>query len=350
MAAGQKIYTLTCFIGRGIPSPKRDPVSMDDPRPRIVVSKCLGFDTCRYNGATIEDPFVEKLGTFVDYEPVCPEVAIGLGIPRDPVRIVTDKDRRYLFQPATELEFGRRMEEFADQYLSGLKQVDGFLLKNRSPSCGPHDVKIYRGFHKTASVFMGSGFFGGEVLVRFKGKPVEDEGRLKNFTIRENFLMRVFALARFRNVRKEPSIRGLVDFHTRNKYLLMAFNQSRMRELGRVVANHRDFGKSAEAVITRYGGDLEALLDRFPRLSSIINVLMHMFGGFKDVLKPGEKRFFLNSIEEYRDERIPLSVILHMLEAWAVGHDNQYLLEQTFLRPYPLDLVEITDSGKGRKF
>jgi uncharacterized protein YbgA (DUF1722 family)/uncharacterized protein YbbK (DUF523 family) len=323
---------------------------MDYLRPLIVVSKCLGFDNCRYNGATIEDRFVEKLGIFADYEPVCPEVAIGLGVPRDPVRIVADKDRWCLFQPVTEREFGRQMEDFTDQYLSGLKEVDGFLLKNRSPSCGPRDVRIYRGFQKTASVFMGSGIFGGEVLARFKGKPVEDEGRLKNFTIRENFLMRVFTLARYRDVRKAPSIGSLVDFHTRNKYLLMAFNQSRMRELGRVVANHRDFGKSAEAVIARYGEDLEALLDRFPRFTSIINVLMHMFGGFKDVLKSEEKRFFLNSIEEYRDERVPLSVLLHMLEAWAVGHDNRYLLEQTFLRPYPLELVEITDSGKGRKF
>jgi uncharacterized protein YbgA (DUF1722 family) len=197
---------------------------------------------------------------------------------------------------------------------------------------------------------MGSGFFGGEVAARFRGKPIEDEGRLKNFTIRENYLMRVFTLARYRGLRTEPSIRGLVDFHTRNKFMLMAFSQTRMRELGRMVANHRDFGERPEAVVSRYGAELETLLDRVPRFTSIINVLMHMFGGFKTVLKPEEKRFFLNSIEEYRDERIPLSVLLHMLEAWAVGHDNRYLLEQTFLRPYPLELVEITDSGKGRKY
>jgi uncharacterized protein YbgA (DUF1722 family)/uncharacterized protein YbbK (DUF523 family) len=323
---------------------------MDYPRPLLVVSKCLGFDHCRYNGATIEDRFVEKLGDFVDFQPVCPEVEIGLGIPRDPIRIVVDNGKRYLFQPATEQEFSRQMVDFTDRYLSGLRGIDGFLLKNRSPSCGPGDVKSYRGFHKTASTFMGSGFFGGEVVARFRGKPIVDEGRLKNFTIRENFLMRVFTIARYRKLRTEPSIRGLVDFHTRNKFMLMAFSQTRMRELGRIVANHRDFGKSPEAVIERYGEGLEALLDRFPRFTSIINVLMHMFGGFKEALKPEEKRFFLNSIEEYRDERIPLSVLLHMLEAWAVGHDNRYLLEQTFLRPYPRELVEITDSGKGRKY
>ena len=323
---------------------------MDHTRPLIVVSKCLGFDHCRYNGATIEDRFIEKLGEFVDFRAVCPEVEIGLGVPRDPIRIVVDNGRRYLFQPATEQEYSRQMSDFTDHFLSGLKEIDGFLLKNRSPSCGPGDVKIYRGFHKTASTFMGSGFFGGEVAARFRGKPIEDEGRLKNFTIRENYLMRVFTLARYRGLRTEPSIRGLVDFHTRNKFMLMAFSQTRMRELGRMVANHRDFGERPEAVVSRYGAELETLLDRVPRFTSIINVLMHMFGGFKTVLKPEEKRFFLNSIEEYRDERIPLSVLLHMLEAWAVGHDNRYLLEQTFLRPYPLELVEITDSGKGRKY
>jgi len=323
---------------------------MDYPRPVIVVSKCLGFDHCRYNGAIIEDRFVAKLGTFVDYRPVCPEVAIGLGIPREPVRIVVDGGERHLFQPATERDVTKEMRGFTNHYLSGVEGVEGFLLKNRSPSCGPRDVKIYEGFHKTASAVMGSGIFGGAVIERLKGKAIEDEGRLRNFTIRENFLMRIFTLARYREVRNKASIQGLVDFHTRNKFLLMAFNQSRMRELGRIVANHRDFGRTPEGALSHYGENLEVLLDRIPRFTSIINVLMHMFGGFKDLLSADEKRFFLNSIEEYRDERIPLSVILHTLEAWAIGSKNQYLLNQTFLRPYPRDLVEITDSGKGRKY
>jgi uncharacterized protein YbgA (DUF1722 family)/uncharacterized protein YbbK (DUF523 family) len=319
-----------------------------DIRPNIVVSKCLGFDRCRYNGAVIEDRLVEKLAAYVDFEPVCPEVEIGLGIPRDPVRIVEEGGRLHLFQPSTERDVTDEMDAFSLRYLSGLSDVDGFLLKNRSPSCGFGDVKIYRGFSASASTVRGSGLFGARVMELFKGKAIEDEGRLKNFTIRENFLTRIFTIARFRGVEQDPSIQNLIDFHTRYKYLLMAYNQSRMRELGRIVANHRDFGSRPEEAIALYRKNLEALLDRMPRFTSIINVLMHMFGGFKDVLHADEKRFFLKSIEEYRDERIPLSVLIRILEAWAIGHRNSYLLGQALLKPYPLELVEITDSGKGR--
>lgn len=316
------------------------------PKPIIIVSQCLGFAHCRYDGQTIENPFVPRFQEFVEFRPVCPEVEIGLGIPRKPIRIVTVEGRNRLYQPATERDVTQKMETFVDSFLNSLAEVDGFFLKSRSPSCGTQDVKIYPGFENVARTFKGSGFFGGEVLKRFDGLPVEDEGRLRNFTIRENFLTKLFTFARLRDVKKSGSMKALIDFHTTHKLMLMGYNQTQMRALGKIVANQAQSG--FDAVVSAYEHHLKLALASIPKFTAMINVLMHAFGGFKEVLSKEEKQFFLESLEEYRDERIPLSAVLHVLRAWAIKYDNAYLLTQTLMEPYPHELVEMTDSGKGR--
>jgi uncharacterized protein YbgA (DUF1722 family)/uncharacterized protein YbbK (DUF523 family) len=316
------------------------------PKPVVVVSKCLGFAHCRYDGQTIENPFVPRFQEFMEFRPICPEVEIGLGIPRKPIRIVTVEGKNRLYQPTTERDVTQAMETFVENFLNSLTEVDGFFLKTRSPSCGTQDVKIYPGFGNVSHTFKGSGFFGGEVLKRFDGLPVEDEGRLRNFTIRENFLTKLFTFARLRDVKKSGSIKALIDFHTTHKLMLMGYNQTQMRILGKIAANQEQNG--FEAVISAYEQHLKLALASMPKFTAMINVLMHAFGGFKAVLSKEEKQFFLESLEEYRDERIPLSAVLRVLRAWAIKHDNAYLLTQTFMEPYPPKLVEISDSGKGR--
>jgi uncharacterized protein YbgA (DUF1722 family)/uncharacterized protein YbbK (DUF523 family) len=316
------------------------------PRPVLVVSKCLGFAHCRYNGQVISDHTIEALKEYVHFHPVCPEVEIGLGIPRDPIRIVEVDGANVLYQPSTGKDLTNKMKSFVSAFLDNIGEVDGFILKNRSPSCGPADVKVYNSLNKDAGSKRGKGFFGGQVVEGFSEKAIEDEGRLKNFSIREHFLTKLFTLARFREMLGECSLNALIEFHTNNKYLLMAYNQAQLRTLGRIVANHE--GKDTDVVLELYELHLKEALSRMPRFTSIINILMHAFGGLSRNLKSEEKRFFLNSIEEYRDERIPLSTLIHLIEAWAIGQNNTYLLAQTFIRPYPLKLVEITDSGKGR--
>jgi uncharacterized protein YbgA (DUF1722 family)/uncharacterized protein YbbK (DUF523 family) len=315
------------------------------PKPTVVISRCLEFDRCRYNGQVIPDTFVRSLKDFVDFQPVCPEVSIGLGIPRDPIRIVSEGDKKILYQPATGRDITSEMERFTKEYLNSLKEVDGFILKHGSPSCGLKNVKVYSGREQVTRTFKNSGFFGGKVLEVFPGFAIEDEGRLKNFTIREHFLTSIFALARFRKIRR-GSIQQLIDFHTKNKLLLMAYSQTRMRAMGRIVANRE--GIDIGTLISRYEDELRNALNRPPPFTSMINVLQHALGGFSDDLSKEEKRFFLNSIEEYRDERIPLNTLLYILKTWSIRFNNQYLLSQIFMEPYPRELVSITDSGKGR--
>jgi uncharacterized protein YbbK (DUF523 family) len=178
-------------------------------KPRIVVSKCLGFAACRYNGLMISSPLVRKLKDQVDFIPVCPEQEIGLGVPRDPIRIIEDKGKRRLYQPATGLDLTKEMNAFINSFLKTLGQVDGFLLKSGSPSCGIKDVKVYPKLTKRHRPVTEKsyGFFGGRVLELYPGLAIEDEDGLKNPAIREHFLTRIFAQVCSRKIPISASIK-----------------------------------------------------------------------------------------------------------------------------------------------
>lgn len=318
------------------------------PRPKIVVSECLGFAGCRYNGQTIPDNFVDKLKKYVDFLPVCPEVEIGLGTPRDPIRIAEVDGTTILYQPASGRDLTDNMIRFVDKYLTQLTEIDGFILKNRSPSCGPGDVKIYMGMDKSTMTSRGSGFFGGAVLDRFPQAAIEDEGRLKNFQLREHFLIKLFTMARFRTTAAIGKMGELVKFHSEHKLLFLAYNESHYRLSGRIVAN--DEKHSLERVLADYLSELTMILSKPARYTGMINTVLHSFGGISGHLSAEEKRFFLNTVEEFRDERIPLSTLFHLLNAYAIRFNSAYLKNQIFLNPYPRELTEITDSGKGRNY
>jgi uncharacterized protein YbgA (DUF1722 family) len=273
-------------------------------------------------------------------------VEVGLGCPRDPIRVVERDDERHLVQPATGRDVSDDMRAYAARTLDAVGDVDGFLLKSRSPSCGIKDVKIYGGPEGKQPHARGEGFFGGAVLERFGDLAVEDEGRLNNFRIREHFLTNLFTLAAFREVKAGGRMRDLVAFHSRNKGLLMGYNQTQLRAMGRIVANHDQ--KPAAEVFAAYGERLAQSLARPPRFTSMINVLMHALGHVSEGLQAEEKAFFLDGLQRYREGKVPLSVLTTLVRSWAVRFDQPYLTEQTYLQPYPEALVEITDSGKGR--
>ena len=315
-------------------------------KPILIVSKCLGFAHCRYNGLIISDEFVEKLKNYVEFNPVCPELEIGLGVPRDPVRVVKVNGDIRLIQPSTGRDLTDTMLNLTESFLDSVSAVDGFILKSRSPSCGTKDTKIYPSAESHAMIDKGSGFFGRAILNKFPYLAVEDEGRLTNFRIREHFLTRIFTFAGFRKVKALNSMKDLVKFHSENKLLLMSYNQKEMRELGRITANNG--GKTTEEVIKDYEQHLYRAFYQAPRYVSNINVLMHGLGYFSDSLTHEEKAFFLDSLEKYRLRKVPLSVPLNILRSLIVRFKEDYLIRQTFFDPYPEGLMEITDSGKGR--
>ena len=313
-------------------------------RPTLFCSQCLGFAACRWNGVTVRSEAIAALMPHVEFITACPEVEIGLGVPRKPVRIVRVNGEPRLLQPDTGGDFTAAMAACVQRIMADLPEVEGFILKTRSPSCGPYEVKMYDG----AAVARTAGFLGGAIVERF-GKPaVEDEGRLTNFTLRERFLIKIFALADFRRARRTGRIAALQDFHARNKLMLMACHQSGQKALGRLLGN-RD-KRSFDAVAADYEQYLIQALRYGPKPGQVINVLMHALGYFKKELRTREKALFLDLLEQYRAGRVPLSAPTAVLSAWIARIEEPYLAQQTFFAPYPPELVTITDSGRGRDY
>lgn len=322
-------------------------IKMDEEKilPKVVVSKCLGFEACRYNGQLQKDDFISRLNNHVEFVTVCPEVSIGLSTPRNPIRIVNENGNMKLIQLKTDLDFTQNMFEFSEEFFGGLDKVDGFILKSRSPSCGIKDVKIYSSREKSANSSKGRGLFGGTAIDRYPFIAIEDEGRLKDFKIREHFLTKLFMMTRFRKIKVTQSPALLMKFHSDNKLLLMAYNQKELRILGNIVGNN-DHKPIAE-VFTEYEIHLSKALSKASRYTSNINVFMRAMGHFSERISHKEKEFILDTIEKYRKGLVPFSGPLYVIKSYIVRFDENSLINQTFFEPYPEELVDLRDSGKG---
>lgn len=315
----------------------------DFARPKLVISKCF-FEKVRYNGLGVNDSFVIQLKDHAKIITVCPEMEIGLGVPRKPIRVVEADGERKLIQPETGLDFTEAMQKFTGEFLASLKDIDGFIMKNASPSSGIKDVKIYPSAEHKSPNNRGAGFFGGAVVEQFSPLAVEDEGRLSNFTIRESFLTRIFQHADLRRVIQSGKMKNLVDFHSKNKYLLMANNQKQLKILGKIVANSQknDF----DTVCSEYEQHFNLALSNVAGRGSHINVLMHTFGYFKDELESVEKANFIDLLDLYRNATVPLIAVTTLIKSWAVKYKKDYLLMQSYFRPFPEGLISLRDSGK----
>ena len=314
----------------------------------VVISRCIEFDPVRYNGDMISSDHVAMMKPFVRFIPVCPEVEIGLGIPRSAIRIVRTGDGDRLIQPSTGDDITDPMNRFCSSFLEKLPLVDGFILKNKSPTSGISNVNIYPSAEKSAPIEKGPGFFGGMILERYPFYPVEDEGRIRNQRIRDHFLTRIFLLADFRRVKEKGTLSALSRFHGENKLLLMAYNQSGLQELGKIVANSKK--EASSDCIDQY---LSLLLQstRFPvRYTSQINVLLHSIGYLSERLSSEEKAFFLSQVEGYRRGHLALSSLRIILQAWLLRDGHDALRDQTWFAPYPDDMMilapEETERGR----
>jgi uncharacterized protein YbgA (DUF1722 family)/uncharacterized protein YbbK (DUF523 family) len=314
---------------------------LSEGRPIVVVSRCLDIETCRYNGQVIPYPFIQRLAQHATLIPICPEVEIGLGVPRDPIRLVQQGGEARAIQAATGRDVTERLAQFAERFLSALSEVDGFILKSRSPSCGIRDAKVFPAVESQAACGRQAGLFAHAVLRRFSGLAIEDEGRLNDERIRDHFLTKLFTLARFRHAVKADSMAALVHFHTTHKFLLMAHNEKALREMGRLVANGAR--RPLREVVVEYREQLQRALERAARRTAVANVLQHGFGYVSARLTAREKAFFLRTLEKYRRGQIPASAAIALLRAWAVRFDVSYLLLQTFFEPYPDELREPLD-------
>lgn len=305
---------------------------------RVGISSCLLGNNVRWNAGHQRDRYlVETLGQFVEWVPVCPEVEIGLGIPRETLRLVGDPTAPRLVTTKTGVDHTDAMQQWAKERLDALAEEDlcGFVFKCDSPSSGMVRVKVYNA--KGHPEKKGVGIFARAFMDRFPLIPVEDDGRLHNPAIRENFIEQIFTLKRWREARGGRTCVGdVVDFHTRNKLLLMAHSPKHLTAMGRLVAGAKKM--PCQELLGAYEA---ALLDAL-RLKTTnrknANVLQHMLGYFKKALSADEKQELLEVIDHYRRQMLPLVVPLTLFRHFVRKHRQPYLLQQTYLNPHPVEL------------
>lgn len=311
-------------------------------KPKLLVSECLGFRACRYDASQVQAPIMDALSPFVEFIKVCPEVAIGLSIPRETLRLTENLDQPKLVLSKTGEDYTDKMNAFSNAFLDKMPKIHGAILKSRSPSCGIKDVKVYHGFGVSSSIGKGVGLFAQSVFNHYPNHPIEEEGRLTNFEIREDFFYKLFTLAEFDE--KVHSAYELVQFHSKHKYALMSYQPLKMTELGQVVGAASK--KTAGEDIKKYKHLLLELLKDTASIGRNINTLTHLYGYFKDDLKEVEKEHYFHMLELYKTKKIPLSAPISLLHSWALRFENNYLLQQSILNPFPTELRDLYNSGK----
>lgn len=317
-------------------------------KPLVLISRCLTFDNCRYDGGIVNDEFIEKLKDHICFETVCPEVEIGLSIPRKWLSLVMHNDKFILYQRETGLDFTDDIVKYSDEIYDKYEDADGFILKGRSPSCGINDVKFYPSKENKIKSGKASGIFANEILKKYPDFPIESEGRLRNFELRETFLTKLYTVFRFKEVLSSQKMKYLVEFHSKHKYLLQSFSELGMRKLGKICANHER--KEVKIVIDNYFNVLLEVFRDKRKYTQNINVLEHCFGFISDYLKKDEKDYFFEILKQYREARLPLSVPLKIINGWIIRYEVEYLINQYYFKPYPIELMDIKDSGKGRYY
>jgi uncharacterized protein YbgA (DUF1722 family)/uncharacterized protein YbbK (DUF523 family) len=316
-------------------------------RLKIGISSCLLGQEVRFDGGHKRDAFLtDTLGPQVEWVSVCPEVEMGLGTPRETLRLVRSDDSAGLFRMVTTrtgVDHTDGMNRWAARRLEELAQGDadlcGYVLKKDSPSCGMERVKTYGAGGMPER--NGRGLYATALMRRFPTLPVEEEGRLNDPRLRENFIERVFAYRRLKDLFQPGwSLGALVTFHTAHKLALLAHSTTRYNELGRLVARGRDIPK--REVRSQYETAFMATLAIVATSRRHTNVLTHMMGHLKRHLDPDSKRELLQAIEDYRTGLVPLVVPLTLLRHYVRVHGIDYLAGQTYLEPHPRELMFAT--------
>ncbi|MCF8143805.1 MAG: DUF523 and DUF1722 domain-containing protein [Deltaproteobacteria bacterium] len=307
-------------------------------RIRLGVSRCLMGDDVRYDGGHKLDHFIrDTLGAYVDFVPVCPEVECGLGVPREAMRLEGNVESPRLVTVRTKVDLTDRMLQWAGQRVRQLEKEDlcGFIFKSKSPSSGMERVKVYT--DKGMPVMRGVGLFARVFKTHFPLLPVEDDGRLHDPVLRENFIESIFTLKRWRDTLKERKSMGrLVRFHTAKKLLLLSHSQQHYRDMGKLVAQGKEL--PVAELYSRYETLLLETIRLTPTVKKHVNVLQHMMGYFKKVLSPDEKQELLEVISGYHQGLTPLIVSITLFNHYVRKYQEPYLSRQTYLNPHPTAL------------
>lgn len=312
----------------------------DEDQPlRLGISTCLLGEPVRYDGGHCQDRYLTGvLGRWVEWVSVCPEAELGMGIPRPSLRLQQSDEGVRIVTPSSGEDWTDRMNDFAERRIeeAGIGSLDGYVLKKSSPSCGLARLKVY--IKDMPGERNGVGVFAAKLMELCPQLPLEEEGRLNDPVLRQNFVERIFGRNRWRALVRAGHDRGaLVEFHTAHKLLLRAHSEAMYKELGQIVASAGTV--SNEALFTRYGDLFHACLARIPKVKAHVNVLEHAMGYLKKLLDSREKQLILDSIAQYRRGVLPLVVPQTLIQFNAEKHEVAYLQGQLYFEPNPKELM-----------
>lgn len=311
---------------------------------QVGVSSCLVGHEVRYDGGHKQDKYLVKtLGEYFDFVPFCPEVGAGLGIPRPTIRLVRSTAKaaiRAVEVKNADQDHTKALHDYSESILGKLQPLSGYVLKRASPSCGMERVKVYVDDRPNLPPDTdGTGIFVQAVKQRYPSLPLEEEGRLCDPVLRENFIERVFVYHRWQQlVQAGVTPASLVAFHADHKYSLMAHSQEGLRELGQMVASageHADFEALCQQYLLRL---MEIMTLRVSR-GRHANVLQHFMGYVSDVIESDDRAELVEIISRYQQGYVPLVVPLTLLNHHFRRHPHPYIERQYYLNPHPVELM-----------
>lgn len=310
---------------------------------KVGISACLLGQEVRYNGSHKRSRYLQDvLSQYFDYIPLCPEVGIGMGIPRKPIHLITttgkpDSGIEAALTEDHSVRFTEQLKDYAQQQAQRLSDASGYVFMQKSPSCGYTRVKLYHNNGNPLEV--AQGIYAAELDRILPLMPKEEAGRLSDPMIRENFITRVMAYHDWQNnVAYDLSAKSLLDFHVRYKYLLMAHHIESYQNLGQLLSNLKaqPLGDIAHQYITQFMQALKHIANR----KKNTNVLQHLQGYLKNHLSKDEKQEMLNLVHQYRTGLVPIVVPLTLLNHHIQKHtdNDNYLRKQKYLNPHPYEL------------
>lgn len=319
--------------------PEQTPIENKSGAIRIGVSLCLLGERCRWNGDHKLDRYIlHTLGRYFEFVACCPEFEIGLGAPRETLRLVAKPQGIRLVTTKTGVDYTDAMLEYSRRMVELYAKlgISGYILKKDSPSCGMERMKVYN--DKGMAEKTGTGIYAGILLERFPHLPIEEEGRLHDPRLRENFLERVFAHDRLCSLFAGNWNRGrLVAFHTAEKLLLMAHDPNGYRELGRLVAQAK--GMDREELQAAYYATYMNTMRKLATKGRHVNVLQHMMGYLRDDLSEAARNDIQTAILDYRSDLVPLIVPITLIRHYVHLFGIEYLIGQHYLQPSPKELA-----------
>lgn len=306
---------------------------------KIGVSSCLLGNQCRYDGSGAKDKFVvDELTQYFELIGYCPEEPI-FGTPRDTIRLVEVQEKVRVHIGKSGEDVTSKLQDSSMQFAKKAKvdNLCGFILKSKSPTCGLERVKVYQQNNNAPSEKKGIGFFAKELKKVYPYLPIEEEGRLNDPWLKENFLMQVFSFADITTfLKNKPQFKELVAFHTTYKYLIYAKSESAYKTLGNIVANHQKL--PLKEVLDAYKIEFFKAISEKGTIKKTYNVLLHILGYFKKLITKEEKEHILDACNEYKNGIIPLIAVTKLINLYVKRFHQSYLESQKFLNPYPKEL------------